>query len=109
MAHFLSVNYQPLRLRNNYFVGPDLENVVALFVESVQINFSFLFWVWNKWKWVKKQVKMYDFRAVARKSHFHEFFHSFSCVSDPKSIRKAEFYTTANKKATKFSKSGPIT
>ena len=38
---FQFLGYFSISFGNNYFIGPNLENAVALFVGSLQINFSF--------------------------------------------------------------------
>ena len=57
----------------NYFltwISAQVKEMGGFVFRNCEIHFSRVFWVWNKWK-------MFDFRAVARKSHF-------SRVSNPK-------------------------
>ena len=59
--------------KNNYFltwISAQVKEMGGFVFRNCEIHFSRVFWVRNKWK-------MFDFRAVARKSHF-------SRVSNPK-------------------------
>ena len=61
------------RVKSNYFltwISAQVKEMGGFVFRNCEIHFSRVFWVWNKWK-------MFDFRAVARKSHF-------SRVSNPK-------------------------
>ena len=69
---------------NNYFLCPNLEKRVALFVGSVKSTFPFLFGSETSKKREKKLVKAYDFRAKRENHVFTRFFSRFLQVSDPK-------------------------
>ena len=70
---------------NNYFltwISAQVKEMGGFVFRNCEIHFSRVFWVWNKWK-------MFDFRAVARKSHF-------SRVSNPKYKGKMNFTVETN-------------
>ena len=69
---------------SNYFLCPNLEKRVALFVGSVKSTFPFLFGSETSKKREKKLVKAYDFRAKRENHVFTRFFSRFLQVSDPK-------------------------
>ena len=63
-------------LMNNYFIGGNFKNAVGIFVRGEKSLLLSIFESETK-KNVKKPSEMYEFGAVAKKSHFTLFFLTF--------------------------------
>ena len=96
-------------IANNYFLCPNLEKRVALFVGSVKSTFPFLFGSETSKKREKKLVKAYDFRAKRENHVFTRFFSRFYKFQTQNEWDKLIFTRPQIKKLSEFQKTGHIT